>query len=362
MTDPNENEVVETEETPEIPDPEMPVEELEDVDEELMKLMDKELSDGDPELEVDPEPDPDPEKAPQGEEEPEKDPEAAAAEPEKPEAEDPKKEDEPAKEEAAAPEKPSDEFGDLPEGTKEETRQRFETMKEKYDELHESHQQANDRLEIWETSREQSGASPDQLGMAFQYLEDVNSKDPAKLERAYDFMKGEMEVLGKVLGRATESFNPLDAHPDLKEEYENGELSKERALEIAGIRSRKKLGEEAAAETTAETEAATAKNQAVEDLKTLGAELRAADPFFEQKIPALTGIVKGVCRDGTDPKTWIPSIREAYAAVPNPAPAPKPKPNVPNPIRPGADGHSGTGVVKEAGNIFEHVSAGLEGL
>ena len=255
--------------------------------------------------------------------------------------------------------KPSDEFGDLPEDTHVKTKERFHKMKESFDTQAKELDTVKQQNEEWFGTLERIGTNPDQIGLTFEYLALVNEGTPESLEKAYAFMEREMGVLAQAIGKTAPGYDPLDAHPDLKQEYENGEISEERAREIANIRAARSLQTRKEETNNARTQEETLKAEATQGLTDLGVKLRSKDPYFASKIPALHGIVKAVCRPDTDPRTWISTIEEAYLEIPNPSPPP-PRPSAPNPIRPGHVSPGQSGLTKEPGNIYDAVDQALE--
>jgi len=263
--------------------------------------------------------------------------------------------------------KPSDEFK-LPEGSNEKTKERFETLKSKYDEVHTELDTAKSdliehvqRSEAWADTIKSTGTNPEQFGMMMQYATDVNSGTPEGLERAYTTMKNEMEVLGKALGKEAPGFDPLDAHPDLKAEFDDGAISRERALEIAGARAAEKVAAAATDINTRTAEHATAtREQALQGLTDVGNMIRDFDPHYEVKKDQLIAITQNVVQQEKDSSKWPALITAEYKKIPNPAPAPATNiRSVPDSIRPGSAG-TGTGTLaKKAGSAEEAIEMAL---
>lgn len=328
-------------------------------------------------------PEPDPEPAPEPEVEPE--PEAAAepetpAEPEKDAAEPDKEDGEPEVKAEPEPEaktegeeKPSDEFGALEEGTPERTRERFETVKGKYDEviaerdsLIEERDAVKAESDQWVAAITGTGTNPEQFNMSLEYLTLVNSGKPEDLEKAYGIMQGELQELGKTLGKAAPGlYNPLDEHLDLKQKVDDGLMDEGTALEVVRARATTKLN---TTTTTARDETAAhdaSVSKAMEDVKQLGIQLKASDPHFEAKVEMLAPIIESVVSSGTPPNKWLDTIQKTYAKIPNPAPTapapvtPKPT-NIPDPIRPTGTSPSSAPMQTEPGSMVEAVTQSLE--
>jgi len=240
-----------------------------------------------------------------------------------------------AQPEEPAAAKPSDEFGDLPESTSEKTKERFATMKGKFDELHTNFETAQSTMNEIAGRFQNAGMNEEQFNMALDYVGDVNSGNPLRLRRAFDFMLKEVTDIGRVLGIPIGDFDPLDGYPDLKQEFEDGGISRERADELAGARATKNLADTGDQLKSDEQQAQTAHAQGIADLKALGGELAAQDPLYAQKLPQLEAAMEAVYESGSPPANWAAAIRKAYDKIQLVVPRP-PAANVPDSIRPGA--------------------------
>jgi len=260
--------------------------------------------------------------------------------------------------------RPSDEFGELPENTKAETRQRFETLKSKYDESHLELERTKTamedhirRSEEWADSIRSTGTNPEQFAESMRYLKSINSGTPEGLEEAYGIMQEGLKTLGQMLGKEAPGFDPLEAYADLKEEVEDGLITKERALEVAQSRSKSKLSSSVTSKQTEQQALESAKQDAYQGLVAVGNKLRANDPHYAGKQDQLKLITKLVVTSQKDPRLWPQMIEEAYGEIPTQAAAPASAPlipNVPAPIRPGSAGSSGH-LSKKPGNIMEAI-------
>lgn len=187
---------------------------------------------------------------------------------------------------------------------------------------------------------QETGANPEQYGMALDYLSTVTRAmrgDMKAAEQAYAVMSGELTVLAKLLGKDVPGIvDPLADHADLRQQVENGDLPRESALEIVRLRQEGALRE---AHQRSETERQTsdaaqqhAVKQAVAELDTLGQELAKIDPHYAVKAPVLIAQLQAL-KDVLPPAQWTAKARALYAAIPNPpaAPTPAPAPTRPSP-------------------------------
>ena len=216
-------------------------------------------------------------------------------------------------------------------------------------------------------SIQSTGASPEQFAETISFLRDVNSNDPAALDRAYKSLQGGMRALAIRMGKPVPEVDLLAEHPDLAEMVKYGQITKEIAQETALHRSRTKMNSDAQARTTAATQAATdaakVRNDAITDLNTLGEQLAKTDPDYKAKYDQIVGPLKEAFAD-IPPQLWGNAFKKAYAAVkitkavaPPVVTAPAVKKNVP--IRPIAPAGQGTAQPK---TMLDAVSSALENM
>ena len=349
-------------------------EEAQVTDAELLAAMDEELAAVEPE-EVEPdEPDsvpetkgsdePDDEPAVEVEPTPDEKPEAEKAEAAEPEPEpEPKAESKPEeKPEAKAEEKPSDEFGTLEDSVPEKTRERFQSIKDKYDLMVAERDAVRSEADQWIEAVTSTGTNPEQFGMALTWLKKLNSRDPKDMEDAYAIMQNELQVLGKTLGKPMPGvYDPLDEYPDLKQKVDEGLMDDAAAQEVAQARAMRKLSE-----STRQNDQQTADQKKLYDdtlaqVREFGAQLQASDPFFQQKMQYMEPIITAAVSSGAPPENWLKIIKGAYDKLPNPvAPAPVAKDPVPDPIRPTGTTAASGGIEKEPGSELEAVNQALE--
>jgi hypothetical protein len=218
-----------------------------------------------------------------------------------------------------------------------------------------------ERSEAWANTIKSTGTNPEQFGMMMNYASDVNSGTPEGLERAYATMQKEMEVLGKALGKEAPGFDPLDAHPDLKAEFDDGGLSRERALEIASGRSAASLSAARTDVTTRTEEHATAtREKALQGLTDVGNMIRDFDPHYEAKKDQLIQITQGIVQNEPDSSKWPKLITTEYKKIQNPVPTPVTEiRSVPDSIRPGPSSSASGVVAKKAGSAEEAIDMAL---
>jgi len=259
--------------------------------------------------------------------------------------------------------KPSDEFGELDKDAPEKTRERFNSLKERFDEVSAETEKLRQQNSEWVETIQSTKTTPEQFGRTLQYLEAVNSADPVKLEQAYQMMMEEAQALGKMLGKEAPGYDPLSEYEDLKKKVDDGYLDREDALEIAKGRAGQRVHHASQQTQQQREQVATTQQQAMGELSALGAELRAQDPEFVAKQGELQGFIKDMVDSGVAPSEWAKMTRAFYKRIPSPsaAPAPQRKP-APNSLRPGGASESSSGLKKEPGSALEALDMALENM
>lgn len=171
----------------------------------------------------------------------------------------------------------------------------------------------------------ETGASPEQYGMALDYLGLIGKAQQGDLvaaEKAYTTMTGELAALAKLLGKEVPGVHdPLANHQDLRAEVEAGDLPRARAVEIAGQRDRAAYtGNVERQRTESQQAAEQAEQRGIEWLKRFDAEMAQEDPSYAAKRPQLNEAVRQI-REQYHPSEWAQRTALAYARIQAPAAA-----------------------------------------
>ena len=181
----------------------------------------------------------------------------------------------------------------------------------------------------------ETGATPEQFGKLLDYQTTItaaNKGDLAAAEAAFTMLLPEVQTLAKLLGKDIAGIaDPLADHPDLKADVENGDIAKERALELARSRTQDLLQKTTREQTTQIEQAAQEKTQAVDWLNRFDAHMAGADTTYAAKRPALLAFVETI-GSTLPPAKWPEAVKAYYARIPAPVAAPAPKPR-PGPVR-----------------------------
>ena len=176
----------------------------------------------------------------------------------------------------------------------------------------------------WEETIKSTGADPQQMGNALNYLAAINSRDPAAMGQAYDFMQQEMAWLAKELGRPAPGYDPLAEHADLVKQVTDGDMTRAGAEEVARSRRTATLQQDNQQRQRQQAEqqgvAQQTHQEALQQVGALGQQLRAADPLFEAKFKSIQPMVAFI-QNTMQPQQWAEAIKQAYLAAPAPAAA-----------------------------------------
>ena len=154
----------------------------------------------------------------------------------------------------------------------------------------------------------------------------LQSNDLNVLRMTRDQLLNEVKALNGRLGDAGHGYDPLQepGNYDLRRAVEDGEVTAERAAELARTRHEAAHYQRLNQQTAEQQRAQQAREQAVAraqaDLDAIQAEYTAIDPAFEAKASALVPILKPIFA-ALPPDQWAAKFREAYRAMPAPAAA-----------------------------------------
>ncbi|NII54392.1 hypothetical protein [Luteibacter sp. SG786] len=202
------------------------------------------------------------------------------------------------------------------------------TIKTQAQELEPLRQEAA-RAQQWEEMVLGTKSTPEQFGNALSYLAAINSGEPTAMNQAFDFLLGELQLLGKNLGREVPGLvDPLADHPDLAQEVQFGEMTRARALELAQARTTTTRVAERDTRSAAEQKQQKEYDDGMEAVKGLSEKLKAEDPDFMRKLEIVAPVLDTI-RQTTPPSQWVAKITDVYnrivlppvvaAAAPTPA-------------------------------------------
>lgn len=163
-----------------------------------------------------------------------------------------------------------------------------------------------------------TGADSEQFGKTLGYLEVINLAargDKAAGERAWEMYMSEGRELAALLGKELPGVHdPLEAHADLKEEVEKGDLTRARAIEMAQARaseSRRAEAERAQAEQAAQQDA---RAQGIASINALDKNWIASDPHYSVKRPILGQMVAEI-KAAYPASEWAAKTQRAYESL-----------------------------------------------
>ncbi|MDR1311069.1 MAG: hypothetical protein LBK01_04230 [Burkholderiaceae bacterium] len=91
---------------------------------------------------------------------------------------------------------------------------------------------------------ESSSATPEDLAWCLEYIRIARSGSEQDKRLAMEKLRDQYEWLAREVGEPTQSYSPLDAHPDLKAQIEDMRLAPELALEVARARRLRQVHEQ----------------------------------------------------------------------------------------------------------------------
>lgn len=233
----------------------------------------------------------------------------------------------------------------LPKGTAIRTNERFQMLvggiKERDQKIAALEPAAKQGEELIEriTSSGMGGA---EFATALEYAKLSRSSNVGDLERAHNFLMGEINELRGKMGLSKAGEDPLAAHKDLQDAVAANQITRQHAVELAQHRGRGAAAERlTAAERQAQNERAQsdqAWNDGVASLTALGNELRASDPRYAEK-EALIKPQLQVFLQTVPPAQWATVTRNLFAQIRLPpvapaAPVAAAAPRGPQPLRP----------------------------
>ena len=218
----------------------------------------------------------------------------------------------------------------------------------------------------------ETNSTPEQYGQALGYLKLVNSPNRADREQALQFLQQEMSALARMLGKPVPGVNMLEGHQDLIDEVSTGRLSPERAQEIAAARAQahfeRMSGERKQHEQQLTQQQLRERNEGVQALNTLEAQLKATEPaVYAAKRKVLIESLRPVFKQ-IHPTQWAATFKRAYDALPAPAaprvPTPTPQPRVGAPAGGGGNtplrAHQPAGSARpEPKSLLDAINAGI---
>lgn len=247
----------------------------------------------------------------------------------------------PAAAPAAKPGEKKDEFDYTPpEGMADRAKERWSSLTERAKQVPELERRATEATTALDSVRRMvndSGVNAEEFGGILDLARLVKSTNAQEAQQALQRLDTiRAEIAGR-LGIEVPGVDQLAAHPDLKAEVDAMTLTKERALEIAALRTK---GRHADALTTDQREQVqfrqTVNDAATSMERTLAT--RAGTPGHQEKLNYIGSLFKDPAKLQTfvatyQPHQWEHALLSMYDAYQPPAPR---APAVPQPLRPGS--------------------------
>lgn len=188
----------------------------------------------------------------------------------------------------------------------------------------------------------ETGATPEQYGMTLDYLAAVNKAaqgDQAAGDKAIELWLEEGKAIHAVLGREMPGVHdPLEAHADLRQQVEDGDITRKAAMELVqsrNLQQRTAAQQQAQAKQASEQKQAQAQQQAGIDALNAWEAGKKSDPAYAQIRPTLSAEVAKI-RQKFPAHLWAEATEMAYQGIRARLAAQQPQQPRPNgsPVRP----------------------------
>lgn len=268
----------------------------------------------------------------------------------------------PAPEPPAAQREPEEAGGDdLPPDASERTRERFHRLS---GELKTTKEQLNNLLSVIQ----RTGASPEDFGRAMAILKGAASQNQEEARQALQMVEAMRQGIARRIGAEVPGYDPLSEHPDLAQEVDNLERTRESALREAQqrrqlaayeqqMRQVQQYQQQAYQRQQAEQQASVRLEAAKQQLNDLEAELRARDVDYDEKRKVLAVGLADIAR-AYRPEDWATVYRQRYSELSATLPS-KPRGNSPRPLSAGSVGPGGPAEPKSLEDAVEQALAAM---
>lgn len=212
--------------------------------------------------------------------------------------------------------KPPDHINDpIPAELKGKTRERIEGLVTAAKTLTQERDTARKTVKEFDDAIKATGADPDTFARHMDLLGAMLSDDPQDQRAAMRALRAAADKLAADIGETPTGKDPLEGHQDLIDKVEDGDITKDLAIELAEARNRKKAEETRTTRRTETDEATREHNEAVDaaraELNTYGAQLAKDDKLFATKAKILLPAVQAMAAS-THPSKWLAAYKKMY--------------------------------------------------
>ena len=222
--------------------------------------------------------------------------------------------DETPEEEAKADEPTDEEF--LATISNERTRERFQKLTHSNKELVEKFDTQDKIISNFRTQIETTGLNNQEIASAFDIMAKANSSNFADLQEARKFFQNIEKSLSERIGDVPDAYQQ---HSDLKEAYEDGDMTEEWANNEAKRRAEDNMKKDILHKQEYEAGQDREEQAYIEgranEIQSMAEEWSRTDPNFKAKEPAFMKIIQSVAKEGLSPEAWLPVIKERYNAL-----------------------------------------------
>lgn len=247
-------------------------------------------------------------------------------------AEEEAKKDDAQKQEAQPEEAKTEDDETPPEGISKKAQERFQRLVSKVKEKDEELTTLRSNLDGIRKVMQDTGASPEDFSMAFDYLKAIRSGDMDQVGRIlHEQIKQYQIVTGKQFG----GVDPLSDFPDLRQRVDGYQMTEEAALEIARMRAVQREQQQSIQQTQQRQQSEFAVQQtreaAINEINQIGSEWAKKDPDYSAKEEIILKQIPEIARN-FPPQAWAHQVRILYQALSS-VPIAKPQASAPAPLR-----------------------------
>lgn len=263
-------------------------------------------------------------------------------EPEEPEVEEPKQEA-----------KPEDD-NTPPEGISKKAQERFHNLVSKVKEKDEHISRLTADLEGIRNVMRDTGASPEDIGKAFDYMKAITSGD---MEHVAQVIKEQVRQYTLMTGRQLQLDDPLSDFPDLREKVNAYQMDEQAAIEMARYRNHQQQTQNYILQNQEQqyraSQEANMRSQAISEVARMGDDWAKNDPDYRYKEDVILKQIPAI-KQNFPPHLWPQQVKILYETMSS-IPMNKPVTNNPPPLR--ASGQ--TAGARQPGSMLEALQIGL---
>ena len=219
-----------------------------------------------------------------------------------------------------------------PEGISKKAQERFQRLVSKVKEKDEELTTLRTNLDGIRKVMQDTGASPEDFSMAFDYLKAIRS---GNMDQVGQILQAQIKQYQLATGKQLGVVDPLSDFPDLRQRVDGYQMTEEAALEIARMRAVQREQQQSIQQTQQRQQSEFAVQQtrqaAINEINQIGSEWAKKDPDYSAKEEIILKQIPEIARN-FPPQAWAHQVRILYQALSS-VPITKPQASAPAPLR-----------------------------